>query len=261
MLLLFMRAGAWMDDAQAAALLAFLDSQKFATADDRARLALCAAQLHVHRSAWDDALEGLQTGLSLEGELGGISVKFGVAPMLCVLLAHVRMRRGELAAAGAAAERLQAYPSGYTLYRAAHFKMAQVQKQLGVATAAAYTPLHLRAGRVGRMRLPLQPGESVEWEWLVESRGVDFTVSFEPSAPTASGAPATVQVVPTYHHDASGGPAEGRYERQADASPGVLELCWSNYGSYMLSRSVAYRVVHHGPCGEALPGAAEVVVQ
>ena len=50
---------------------------------------------------------------------------------------------------------------------------------------------------------------------------------------------AAITVTPLQSHDATSGPSEGRFTATA---PGILELQWSNAFSYVLSKSLSFRI-------------------
>ena len=148
-MVLSFRASSWMSDGEVSELLALLRAQDYSDAGSHARLALCIAQLHAHRAEWPLAAQACAEGLGLESSLPSEEQQWGVAPMLTVLSAHVHLATSDFSAAAAAVERLHSYGSSYSQYRAASFKVAQVQKKLGIAVASLFTPLYLRAGRCG----------------------------------------------------------------------------------------------------------------
>ena len=52
-----------------------------------------------------------------------------------------------------------------------------------------------------------------------------------------------VEVAPITRHDVSEGPVEGHYELPEGIDLGVLELTFSNYYSYLRSKTLTYRLM------------------
>ena len=77
---------------------------------------------------------------------------------------------------------------------------------------------------------------SVEWDWAVEGLDVDFGARFVPSGGVA------VEVVPVTRHFSSVGPVEGQFVVPPGCKRGVLEITFSNYYSYLRSKTVSYRL-------------------
>ena len=77
-----------------------------------------------------------------------------------------------------------------------------------------------------------------EWDWALEGREVDFSVTFTPDAAGSS----TVTVAKSARHLASDGPVEGRFALPDGCAGGMLRLEFSNYFSYLRQKVVNYRL-------------------
>lgn len=243
---IFMRVSWWMADAPAAAFVALLQAEPSLTsADDRARRAMCVAQLHSHRGETALGLAACDEGLAVEG-LSEAALGFGVPAMLHALRAQLFAAAGEPHKAAAS---LQASAAGGRKVLMQHhiaFKTARLRGVLGLQLADAYTPLSLPRGTTASVtaRLVAAGGAGgaecvAEWDWAVEARDVDFSATFTPDAPPSS----PLVVVATARHMAADGPVEGRFALPAGCRGGRLELRWSNAFSYLRSKAISYRLV------------------
>jgi len=142
------------------------------------------------------------------------------------------------------------------------FKMGRLRRVLGLQLSEAYERLTLSAGRKAVLAIaiaappprnpppaglaadagaadavPCEDGSlSVEWDWAVEGLDIDFSARFVPSGGVA------VEVVPVTRHSSSAGPVEGQFMAPPGCERGVLEITFSNYYSYLRSKTVSYRL-------------------
>jgi len=83
---------------------------------------------------------------------------------------------------------------------------------------------------------------AVEWDWAVDERDVEFSVSFLPAAHVVS--PVDEEVRAPTMHTAEAGPVEGRFEAQRGRT-GVLRLRWSNRHAWAVdprTKALSYKV-------------------
>ena len=85
-------------------------------------------------------------------------------------------------------------------------------------------------------RLPGNAGVAAAWDWAPDARDLDFSVTFK-----ADSAQNALIVTPMARHDAASGPVEGRFEMPGGCEGGTLTLEFSNYFSYLRSKSLYRR--------------------
>ena len=244
---IFMRATLWMSEDHSARLADLLDGAGYTSWDDKARAAICVAQMYAQRGTLDAGFEWCAKGLEMEPRLGEETHEFGTIPMLHYLTAHIHAAKGELRAAEVSLQASVAATSReMKLHHFLSFKCGRLRRMLGLQFEQAYTRLDIPAGKKATIAIllarpqggpPFSP-HVVEWDWGLEAYDLDFGVRF---VPTGGGAP--LEAVPTTRHDGATGPVVGRFELPPGCERGVLELCFSNYYSYLRSKAVTYRLV------------------
>jgi len=238
-----MRCTIWMTDADAerfAAMLATAAGDD--DADSRAQAAMCSAQLHAHRGDIAAGMAQCELGLSLSSRLGAPSRDFGTVPMLHCLSAQLQASSGDLRRAEASLDACSAAVArGTQMQQLLTFKSGRLRRSLGLQLHDAYATLSLPAGRAAVFSITLartadEATSTVEWDWALEARDIDFGVRWT----AAAGEP--VELHPTSRHAAAAGPVEGSFELPEGCESGLLELTLSNRFSYFRSKAVSYRI-------------------
>lgn len=266
-----------MADAQAAGFLALLDAQGFEGANERARVALVCATVHVQRGEVVAGLARCKAGLALEDDLSEPATAWGVAPMLHFLQAKLHALGGAPLEAAAPLDACARYGRKYSVYHLVSFKSATLRRELGLRLAEAYEQLNIAAAHSATLAILVRPpgecGEedggdeaaqaseaaaavedgaaqgqpTVKWDWSLAGYELDFSARFEPSG---AGEPRAVAF--TRRCASCDGPFEGSFTLPKEATGGgVLTLVWSNYFSYVRGKQLSYRIAMPRGTGEA----------
>ena len=251
MMTIVMRCSWWMSDEQVEGFIQTVNAVTLTTPDERAQRAMVLAQVHTHRGRWQLGLDACAVGLSEESELTPREHRFGSATDV--------MRRSRMPSPGAAARKgwrarqgvkeasLNAITkhssnnSKYIMAQHVAFKTARLKRSLGLMIKDAYESISIAAGYRASITVQLtNAGQEAEWDWALEGYDVDFSATFTDVLKTKK-----VTVVAEARHSAKDGPVEGRFVvpyGNGTLGGGTLRLEWSNYFSYLRSKSVNYRL-------------------
>ena len=236
-----MRCTWWQSDEQCAKFVALLEDAALRTPDTRAQRCMILAQVYTHRSKPAEGLAKCAAGLALKDDLGEASREWGMVPMLHTLAAQQHAKLGdphkaEMALQAAASS---AGTSKYLMQHHVTFKTTRLRRSLGLMVQEAYHRLTIGAGcrAIVTARLPGNAGVAAAWDWAPDARDLDFSVTFK-----ADSAQNALIVTPMARHDAASGPVEGRFEMPGGCEGGTLTLEFSNYFSYLRSKSLSYRL-------------------
>jgi len=101
--------------------------------------------------------------------------------------AQVHESKNELAKAETSLKEIEKFGKDYEFYPMLSFKVAMVEKRLGLTAAEVYSEVCVAAGKAEEMRFVVDPkfNALVSWDFSVADYTIDFSATFElPSGET-----------------------------------------------------------------------------
>merc|ERR1719460_540862 len=154
-------------------------SPKFADQTIRAHCLAAAVLLQAKR--YEDCAAKCAAGFALQEELSESSKAIGNVPWLWYLRAQVHESKGEIARAETALKTIEKFGKDYEFYPMLSFKVAMVEKRLGLTAAEVYSEVCVGAGKAESLRFVVDPkfNPIVTWDFSVADYTVDFRARFE----------------------------------------------------------------------------------
>jgi len=189
--------------------------------------------------SWDEALQLVKEGTSLGPSLSAKGKKLGSLHFLYMVEGFAHYAKGNLTAAQEALIKLDAQGKDAWFVKSVQFKATYLRELLGVGFKDTYREIDVRARSKARLLVEVDADvETVEWDWCVKDKTIDFAAYFIKSAEGyPEGEPVEVQRV--VQHEATSGPLEFSYNVPG---PGRLELTFDNSFSMMTGKSIQCRV-------------------
>jgi hypothetical protein len=209
-------------------------------ADYTIRAHCIAAAVLLQGKRYEDCAKKCEAGFAFKDHLTTEGQAVGSVPWLWYLTAQVHESKGEIARAEGALKEVEKFGKDYEFYPMLSFKVAMVEKRLGLTAAEVYSEVCVASGKAEELRFIVDPKYNpiVTWDFSVADYTIDFRARFEPP----SGEP--VEVAVAMQHAAESPAYEGRFipEEHGIVEKGILVLTFDNSFSYWRSKTVRWRL-------------------
>eukprot|EP00565_Helicotheca_tamesis_P005358 CAMPEP_0185735250 /NCGR_PEP_ID=MMETSP1171-20130828/24688_1 /TAXON_ID=374046 /ORGANISM="Helicotheca tamensis, Strain CCMP826" /LENGTH=693 /DNA_ID=CAMNT_0028405473 /DNA_START=3 /DNA_END=2084 /DNA_ORIENTATION=+ len=241
-MVIMMRCTLWMSPDQASQFEKMLDEGGYeSNPDDEALKNMCLAKMHSHQNAIEPGLSRCEAGLSLSSQVGESSHKFGTVAMLHYLVGHFNHLKGKIRLAEASLSNIteQHVTKDVVLHHYLSFKTSQLKGRIKRTIEEEYEDLNVSAGKKAVIYIEMQDSSdiTVEWDWFLADRDIDFDVRFKPKSGNYES-----EVVPVVRKSYENGHVEGSFRLEGGKAGDVLQLTFSNAYSYLRGKVVTYKV-------------------
>ncbi len=256
----------WMTPAALAALQQQLAKdlgvRRSASADDRARVAVCDIELFRQMGDAKAASAAYHKAMALQPKLSAAGVQLGTLALAEYYAAVTAFEQGDVGATKLHLQGVQRRGTKHDLYAVLLLKTSVLMRSVGEGLEQDFEQVDLAAGQTvtlvvtvptkkdidemlslaGADAAPAPAGAdakpaTLRWFWLVDSHSVDFRAEFR-----AAGATAAKLLQVADRKEASEDAMSGELIVGGELQGGELRLTWDNAFSMLRGKTVRYRV-------------------